>query len=291
MYERDSSTAPLGYDTAFFIVCLTNCWVPFLMIDMYGDDQLYCIILLPYGGIDLEHCPLANWRQAWSILTQIASSLESKEQAPFWFEHRDLHWGNILVKGTRQDHILFPKRDLSRTSSSVAGTKDHDNEDQNDDNDGELFRKIPTCGIIVQMIDFTLARVQGGKRRITGKCRSKFLNLMPLSSNGHLYDLVGYLDKGNLIYMDLEKDQDLFRGQGDYQFDIYRMMRKQINKDWAASCPRTNLFVSRSPRLFVVPHLPHSPTTFSSAKYTKPGEFLPPSFPLCSGYITLPTSC
>jgi len=44
--------------------------------------------------------------------------------------------------------------------------------------------------------------------------------------------------------MDLEKDQDLFRGQGDYQFDIYRMMRKQINKDWAASCPRTNLFVS-----------------------------------------------
>lgn len=53
-----------------------------------------------------------------------------------------------------------------------------------------------------------------------------------------------FLDKGTLIYMDLEKDQDLFRGQGDYQFDIYRMMRKQINKDWAASCPRTNLFVS-----------------------------------------------
>lgn len=52
------------------------------------------------------------------------------------------------------------------------------------------------------------------------------------------------LDKGNLIYMDLEKDEDLFKGQGDYQFDIYRKMRRQIGKDWTVSCSRTNLFVS-----------------------------------------------
>ncbi|KAF8931879.1 hypothetical protein BGZ58_007362 [Dissophora ornata] len=166
--------------------------------DQYTKEQLYCVILLPYGGIDLEHCPLANWQQAWSVLTQVAASLESKEQAPFWFEHRDLHWGNILVKGTRQDQVVFPKHHLSGRQDRVDGDKQ------------ELCRSIPTCGIIVQMIDFTLARVQG--------------------------------DKGNLIYMDLEKDQDLFRGHGDYQFEIYRKMRKQIGKDWAASCPRTNLF-------------------------------------------------
>ena len=57
------------------------------------------------------------------------------------------------------------------------------------------------------------------------------------------------LDKGNLIYMDLEKDEDLFKGQGDYQFEIYRRMRRQIGKDWTASCPRTNLFVSLPPSL------------------------------------------
>lgn len=44
--------------------------------------------------------------------------------------------------------------------------------------------------------------------------------------------------------MDLEKDTDLFRGQEDYQFDVYRKMRKLINKDWSASDPRTNVFVS-----------------------------------------------
>src|SRR5690554_5888884 len=51
------------------------------------------------------------------------------------------------------------------------------------------------------------------------------------------------IDKGSLIYMDMEKDQDLFQGQGDYQFEIYRKMRKLIGKDWAASCPHTNVFV------------------------------------------------
>ncbi|KAF9959334.1 hypothetical protein BGZ70_008875 [Mortierella alpina] len=178
----------------------TESWRP----DIYPKNQLYCIILLPYGGTDLERCPLANWKQAWSVLTQIAASLESKEQAPYWFEHRDLHWGNILVKGTRQESVVFARRDVERdnqrqemaSSADLRARQEH--------------RTVPTFGIVVQMIDFTLARVQG--------------------------------DKGNLIYMDLEKDQDLFRGQGDYQFEIYRKMRKQIGKDWAASCPRTNLY-------------------------------------------------
>jgi len=132
------------------------------LVDIYGDDQLYCIILLPYGGVDLEHCPLANWQQAWSVLAQIASALEPKEQAPFWFEHRDLHWGNILVKGTRQDHIRFPSRDLANINSYTVGTEIKDNDKADQHNDGELSREVPTCGIIVQMIDFTLARVQGG---------------------------------------------------------------------------------------------------------------------------------
>ncbi|KAG0048968.1 hypothetical protein BGZ83_006153 [Gryganskiella cystojenkinii] len=167
--------------------------------DTYEEDQLYCIILLPYGGIDLEHCPVSNWQQAWTVLAQIAASLESKEQAPFWFEHRDLHWGNILVKGTKQGTIDFATRDDGYRSDSA----------ENDD-PTQGWRHIPTFGILVQMIDFTLARMQGSG--------------------------------GKLIYMDLEKDQDIFRGQNDYQFEIYRKMRKQIARDWASSCPRTNLF-------------------------------------------------
>ncbi|KAF9916849.1 hypothetical protein BX616_002638 [Lobosporangium transversale] len=182
--------------------------------DKYTKDQLYCIILLPYGGIDLEHCPLANWQQAWSILAQVAASLESKEQAPFWFEHRDLHWGNILVKDTSQERLMFPMGDsdpiLGHDLNGLDDAQSNHNPAIATTRTRVTTRSIPTFGIIVQMIDFTLARVQG--------------------------------NKGNLIYMDLEKDQEFFRGQGDYQYDIYRKMQKALNKDWAASCPRTNLF-------------------------------------------------
>ncbi|KAG0363786.1 hypothetical protein BGZ54_008044 [Gamsiella multidivaricata] len=163
--------------------------------DVYAREQLYCVILLPYGGIDLEHCPLSNWQQAWSVLAQLAASLESKEQAPFWFEHRDLHWGNILVKGTRQEQLIFSKREPSDRAAVTNGASIGTDADGLEYKNNKISRIIPTCGILVQMIDFTLARVQG--------------------------------HKGNLIYMDLEKDLDLFRGEGDYQFDIYRKMRKQ----------------------------------------------------------------
>ena len=133
-------------------------FLTFNVADHYTSSQLYCIILLPYGGVDLEHCSLTNWRQAWTVLTQVAASLESKEQAPFWFEHRDLHWGNILVKGTRQKQIAFSRRDLQQqqpTSISLLPSRQRTD-------DPQLFRNIPTFGIVVQMIDFTLARVQGG---------------------------------------------------------------------------------------------------------------------------------
>ncbi|KAI9239667.1 MAG: hypothetical protein BYD32DRAFT_410592 [Podila humilis] len=160
---------------------------------VFKEDQLYCIIMLPYGGMDLEHYPVNNWQQAWTVLAQVAGSLQAREQGPSWFEHRDLHWGNVLVKETHFQTWSFPMGkggDVSR-----GGSQEY---------------SIPTFGITTLMIDFTLARVQG--------------------------------DKGGLIYMDMEKDTDLFRGQGDCQFDVYRKMRKLINKDWSASDPRTNVF-------------------------------------------------
>ncbi|KAG0321362.1 hypothetical protein BG000_003254 [Podila horticola] len=160
---------------------------------VFKEDQLFCIIMLPYGGMDLEHYPINNWQQAWTVLAQVAGSLQAREQGPSWFEHRDLHWGNILVKETHFQTWSFPMG----KGGNVSGG-------------GQQEYSIPTFGITTLMIDFTLARVQK--------------------------------DKGGLIYMDMEKDTDLFRGQGDYQFDVYRKMRKLINKDWSASDPRTNVF-------------------------------------------------
>jgi len=60
-------------------------------------EQLFVAIEFANGGRDLEHTKLKNATQGLSIFLQIAHALAVSERA-LEFEHRDLHWGNILVK-------------------------------------------------------------------------------------------------------------------------------------------------------------------------------------------------
>lgn len=84
------------------------------------------------------------------------------------FEHRDLHWGNILLK-------------------TIRTTAKHDYYIN-----GDKFT-VDSKGLEVTIIDFTLSRVE-------------------------IDDVV--------IFNDLSLDNELFAATGDYQFDIYRLMKK-----------------------------------------------------------------
>ncbi|CAI4224986.1 unnamed protein product [Auanema sp. JU1783] len=44
------------------------------------------------------------------------------------------------------------------------------------------------------------------------------------------------------LFKDLEADVELFEGQGEYQYEIYRMMRKENKGDWSMFEPKSNLF-------------------------------------------------
>lgn len=87
----------------------------------------------------------------------------------FQFEHRDLHWGNILIEKTDKKQIDFKLcgRDLS----------------------------VASKGIKITIIDYTLSRIT-----VADCCH----------------------------YNDLSQDDDLFVATGDYQYDIYRMMRDEL---------------------------------------------------------------
>ena len=71
-------------------------------------EQLFVAIEFANGGRDLEHTKLKNATQGLSIFLQIAHALAVSERA-LEFEHRDLHWGNILVKENPEadDTVLF----------------------------------------------------------------------------------------------------------------------------------------------------------------------------------------
>ncbi|KAG5519925.1 hypothetical protein PMAC_000202 [Pneumocystis sp. 'macacae'] len=64
--------------------------------DFYTEDQHFCILLLEKGGKDLEHANIKSWKQVNKIFWHIVKVLSEGEKK-YEFEHRDLHWGNILV--------------------------------------------------------------------------------------------------------------------------------------------------------------------------------------------------
>ena len=74
-------------------------------------------------------------QQARSVLAQVVYSLAVAEDS-LQFEHRDLHWGNILVKPTDREDITF----------KLMGKR----------------CSVPSVGVEANIIDFTLSRLTKG---------------------------------------------------------------------------------------------------------------------------------
>ncbi|KAL1282446.1 hypothetical protein QQF64_001249 [Cirrhinus molitorella] len=151
--------------------------------DFFDDEQLFLILEFEFGGSDLENMngKLSSMIQAKSVLHQVTAALAVAEQA-LCFEHRDLHWGNILVKNIKHKHNEF----------ILNGT----------------VHSVETRGVHVNIIDYSLSRLE--------------------------------ID-GLTVSCDIANDEELFMGQGDYQFEIYRLMKKENNNCWATYNPHSNV--------------------------------------------------
>lgn len=103
-------------------------------------------------------------------------------EAQFEFEHRDLHWGNVLVAPTTEKTLTF-----NLNGKSI---------------------EIRTHGIKATIIDYTLSRL---------------------------------VFKNCCLFQDLAADPELFDATGDYQYDIYRLMRTRTQNYWEIYEPFTNV--------------------------------------------------
>ncbi|XP_021830465.1 serine/threonine-protein kinase haspin homolog [Prunus avium] len=101
----------------------------------FPDNQCYVVFVLEHGGKDLESFVLRNTDEARSLLVQVTAALAVAEAA-YEFEHRDLHWGNILL--SRNDSVTMP--------FTLEGK--------------QMF--IQTFGLGMSIIDFTLSRINTG---------------------------------------------------------------------------------------------------------------------------------
>ncbi|XP_022249240.1 uncharacterized protein LOC106465607 [Limulus polyphemus] len=149
--------------------------------DIFDTNQLYIIFEFSDGGCDLESFHFTSAEEAVSVLKQVACALAVAEEA-LQYEHRDLHWGNILVARSTKENVEF----------TFKGKK----------------LSFPACGVFVSIIDFTLSR---------------------------------FTKDGCTVFTDLSNDLTLFTGEGDYQFEIYRLMRKHNQNEWESFHPFTNI--------------------------------------------------
>ncbi|KAG4111664.1 hypothetical protein ERO13_D13G116600v2 [Gossypium hirsutum] len=102
----------------------------------FPEKQRYLVFVLQHGGKDLESFVLENFDEARSLLVQVTAALAVAEAA-YEFEHRDLHWGNILLSrnGSVTVKFILEGKQIS-------------------------FR---TYGLSVSIIDFTLSRINTGE--------------------------------------------------------------------------------------------------------------------------------
>lgn len=101
----------------------------------FPENQCYVVFVQEHGGKDLESFVLLNFDEARSLLVQVTLALAVAEAA-FEFEHRDLHWGNILLSRKGSETLSF----------TLEGRK--------------MF--VRTYGLSISIIDFTLSRLKTG---------------------------------------------------------------------------------------------------------------------------------
>ena len=108
-------------------------------VDIFQEDQLYVVFVVADGGIDLEHYEPQNFAELQSVLLQAALTLAVAEEA-CCFEHRDLHWGNILIRRDGTETVKYRLRGVDIT--------------------------VQAAGVRVTLIDFTLSRLSGSDGRV-----------------------------------------------------------------------------------------------------------------------------
>ncbi|KAG7024044.1 Serine/threonine-protein kinase haspin-like protein [Cucurbita argyrosperma subsp. argyrosperma] len=102
----------------------------------FPEKQCYVVFVLQHGGKDLESFVLLNFDEAQSLLVQVTAALAVAEAA-YEFEHRDLHWGNVLLSRNDSEALQFTLEGKNMT--------------------------VQTFGLQISIIDFTLSRINTGE--------------------------------------------------------------------------------------------------------------------------------
>ncbi|XP_070069190.1 serine/threonine-protein kinase haspin homolog isoform X2 [Drosophila takahashii] len=91
---------------------------------LFEENQLFVVLELNFAGCDMSNFIFINSEQSYYALQQIILALAIGEEE-YQFEHRDLHWGNILIESTAQKRICFKFQNSELNVLSKGATGDY----------------------------------------------------------------------------------------------------------------------------------------------------------------------
>ncbi|KAE8232352.1 hypothetical protein CF326_g2623 [Tilletia indica] len=243
--------------------------------DVLEDNQIFAVIVLGDGGRNLEHSELQTWQQAASIFWQLVHAIATAEMA-IQFEHRDLHWGNVLISprppeieplrsATLKSHpsalsVLASPRTAAKQAPSLMSASSTVNflnraaergrkvlnvesGSSTRRRNGSDNESVPTKGLSSSSSEFSKA-LEAQNAGVYATIIDFALSRVVLEPGEGIrrndaQDGVDVRQKRILAY-DFD-DEEIFEGKGDAQFDVYRDMRDLVEGDWHTFRPVTNV--------------------------------------------------
>ncbi|TBU00580.1 haspin-like serine/threonine-protein kinase [Hamiltosporidium magnivora] len=240
----------------------------------FTKDQLFGCLIMEIGGNDLEKFVFKNKAEVKEVFFQTCYFLADME-IKYEFEHRDLHWGNILInrlpKNKRKNkkkhvnnysHTLKNKYKISHNKSVMI--------DDSNQNINELKENIASNNQFVNIAPYKLnfsenkeyinseeikefksndiislesknitQIKEGVKISKNEKFISKFLNVKIID-----FSLSRLNHKGTIIYKDLNEFDWLFEDEtiiGEEHLKIYPKMKSNNQNDWKKFSPENNV--------------------------------------------------
>uniref|UniRef100_A0A3P8Q508 Serine/threonine-protein kinase haspin n=1 Tax=Astatotilapia calliptera TaxID=8154 RepID=A0A3P8Q508_ASTCA len=174
-----------------------------------GLKDLHCV----------QGCYPADFLKAWDTFDQQKGS---ENDRPDFFENDQMflilefEFGGIDLENSNGTlaSLAVAKSILHQVTAALAVAEQELHFEHRDLHWGNVFlingttHSLETRGVLVRIIDYSLSRLE-------------------------IDDLT--------VSCDISNDEELFMGQGDYQFEIYRLMRQENGNNWAAYHPHTNI--------------------------------------------------
>ncbi|KAM0677496.1 Serine/threonine-protein kinase haspin [Binucleata daphniae] len=189
------------YDAFIVTGCYTSAYVEAFENYKDGENErpkkdMFGVLVMENGGKDLESFDFANTQEIEYFLKSLCCILY-KLESKYNFEHRDMHWGNVMLKKKEDTAIRYTSADnvnVKNTSNDDASANNASANNTTADN-GDEYNPFD-----INLIDFTLSRIN-------------------------------YKDK--IVHTNLYEKEWLFEGdeEEDMQYGIYnKMIRNDFEK-------------------------------------------------------------